>query len=152
MTKHAFFSVFFSLFILSGIAIADKPPIYSHKKKGAIKGVDVVAYYSLNPGDKAVKGSDMYTYNWNGATWKFANAENLERFKATPEAYVPQFGGYCAFAVAHNFTTSPRPDSWKIINGKLYLNNNRGSFRKWNADPESKIAQAEQNWPAVLSK
>ena len=141
-----------SLLLLSTVAFAAKPPVYSHKRSGAIKGVDVVAYFDLQPGAKAVKGSDDFTYQWQGATWKFSSAENRRRFIDNPQAYVPQYGGYCAFAVAHNFVTSPRPDSWKIVDGKLYLNNNRTSFRRWQEDQAAKIIRADENWPAVLDK
>lgn len=146
------FIALFPLLAIFSLAFADSPEIYSHKKRGAVKGVDVVAYYSLPQGAKAVKGSKDYSYEWKGATWKFANQENLNKFSANPEAYAPQYGGYCAFAVAHGFTTSPRPNNWRIVNGKLYLNNNRSSFKKWLADRENKITKADENWPKVLTK
>jgi YHS domain len=57
-----------------------------------------------------------------GATWYFASAENRDRFAADPERYVPQYGGYCAWAVAHGYTAKIDPEAWKIVDGKLYLN------------------------------
>lgn len=138
------------LMIISTAVYADDPEIYSHKKRGAVKGIDVVAYFDLPEGAKAVKGLKEHTYEWKGATWRFSSAENRQRFSENPEAFAPQYGGYCAFAVSHDFTTSPRPDSWKIVDGKLYLNNNRTSFKKWSKDMENKIAEADKNWPSVL--
>ena len=143
---------FFVTFFLCSIVLADNPEIYSHKSKGAVKGVDVVAFFSLPEGAKAVKGSDDYRYEWKGATWKFSSAENRRLFSQDPDAYAPQYGGYCAFAVAHGFVTSPRPNNWKIVDGKLYLNNNRRSFENWKADQPNKIAKADENWPEVLKK
>lgn len=139
-------------YLLATIAFADKPEIYSHRSKGAVKGVDVVAYYALPPGSKAVRGNKEITYTWKDTTWRFSSEANRQKFMANPEAYVPQYGGYCAFAVSHGFTTSPRIDSWKIVDGKLYLNNNKKSFEKWQADLSNKIATADKNWPSVLSK
>lgn len=133
-------------------AFAEDDEIYSHKRHGAVKGVDVVAFFDLPEGAKAIKGSDDYVYEWKGATWKFSNEENRRRFSRDPDHYAPQYGGYCAFAVAHGFTTSPRPDNWKIVDGKLYLNNNSRSFERWLADHENKIAEADKNWPKVLKK
>ena len=133
-------------------SFAADPEIYSHKTRGAIKGADVVAYYSLPAGAKAVKGLDKFTYEWKGATWKFSSEENRQKFIEQPDVYVPQYGGYCAFAVAHGFTTSPRPNSWKIVDGKLYLNNNKRSFKKWVEDQDNKIELADKNWPEVLTK
>ena len=143
--------IFFTfVFALSQVVFADDPEIYTHRSKGAIKGVDVVEFYNLPAGAKAVKGSDKYTYEWKGATWKFSSQENLDKFSKEPDVYAPQYGGYCAFAVAHGFTTSPRPNNWKIVDGKLYLNNNKKSFDKWKADYENKIKKADENWPKVL--
>ncbi len=134
------------------LALAADPPIYSHAKKGAVKGADVVAYFSLEPGAKYVKGSDEFTHEWNGATWKFASAENRDNFAANPQAYAPQYGGYCAFAVSHGFTKPVNPNKWKIVDGKLYLNLNGIAYRKWEADQSAAIVRADNNWPLVLKQ
>lgn len=57
----------------------------------AVKGYDVVAYFTLG---KPTKGDSKFSYEWKDATWRFANAEHLEAFKADPEKYAPQYGGY----------------------------------------------------------
>lgn len=138
--------------LASVMAAAAKPEIYSHRYKGAVKGVDVVAYHSLPAGAEAVKGEKEHSFEYKDATWYFANAENKALFKANPERYVPAYGGYCAFAVSHGFVTSPRPDSWKLIDGKVYLNNNKKSFQKWEDKQDEKIQKADANWPSVLGK
>jgi len=138
------------LVCLSSAVIAENSEIYSHRSKGAIKGIDVVAYFSLPDGAKALRGSNEFTYEWKGATWKFISEENRDAFSRNPDKYAPQYGGYCAFAVAHGFTTSPRPNNWKIVGGKLYLNNNAKSFEKWLQDKDNKIAKGDENWPEVL--
>lgn len=139
-------------FLFSSFVAAAKPEIYSHKRKGAVKGIDVVAYFSLEPGAKAVKGDKKITYDYKDATFRFATEENRALFVKNPEKYIPQYGGYCAFAVSKNFTTSIRPDSWTIVDGKLYLNHNSASRKYWRKDRDKKIALADANWPAVLSK
>ncbi len=48
--------------------------------------------------------------------------ENLNKFKANPPQYAPQYGGYCAWAVANNDTAKGDPLQWAIYNGKIYLN------------------------------
>ncbi len=57
----------------------------------AIKGYDTVAYHTEN---RAMKGKREFSYNWNDAVWYFATAENRDLFKADPERYAPQYGGY----------------------------------------------------------
>jgi YHS domain-containing protein len=68
-----------------------KSPINTDRHGWAVKGYDVVAYFTL---DKPTRGTDQYTYQWQGAIWRFANARHLEAFKAAPQRYAPQYGGY----------------------------------------------------------
>lgn len=135
---------------LSQSLFAADPDIYSHKKHGAIGGVDVVAYYSLEAGDKAVKGDKSITHEYKAATWRFSSVENRDLFAANPEQYAPQYGGYCAFAVSHNFTKPIDPNKWHIVDGKLYLNYNWIADRKWQKDIGASITRGDQNWPTVL--
>ncbi|WP_226703211.1 YHS domain-containing (seleno)protein [Microbulbifer elongatus] len=125
--------------------------IYSHFFRDALKGADVVAYHSLEPGQKAVKGSPDITYDWAYVTWRFATEENRDLFAADPEKYIPAYGGHCAYAMSRGFEAPPRPDSWTIIDSKLYLNNNQKSFEIWERDTEGNIDKANQNWVEINS-
>ena len=138
------------LLLLAGAAQAADPNIFS-TKKGAIRGVDPVAYFSLEPGDSAVKGDDAFTHEWMGATWKFVSAENRDAFAADPEKYAPQYGGYCAFAVSHGFTKPINVNAWRIVDDKLYLNLSKGVKRKWEKDIPGNISRADGHWPTALS-
>src|ERR1700733_156566 len=63
----------------------------------ALHGYDVVAYFNQG---KPVKGESEYTYSFNGASWRFANQKNMNEFKANPEKFIPQYGGYCAYGMS----------------------------------------------------
>ena len=136
--------------LLAGNAHAADPNIFA-TKKGAIRGFDPVAYFTLQPGDSAVKGSDEFTHEWMGATWKFVNAANRDAFAAEPEKYAPQYGGYCAFAVSHGFTKPVNVNAWRVVDNKLYLNLSKGVKRKWEKDISGHISRADNNWPTVLT-
>lgn len=112
----------------------------------AIDGYDAVAYFTEG---RPVQGSDEFSFEYKGAEWKFASREHLEMFKADPEAYAPQYGGYCAYAVANGDTASAEPDLWTIHDGKLYLNYNRSINARWREDIETFIEQADQQWPQI---
>ncbi|MGI9283972.1 MAG: YHS domain-containing (seleno)protein [Pseudomonadales bacterium] len=131
-------------------SFAADPQVYSHESKGAIKGTDPVAYFSLTEGTKAVPGREEFSSQWNGATWYFSSQENKASFDANPVMYAPQYGGYCAFAVSHGFTKPTDPNAWKIVDGKLYLNLSKGVQKKWLKDVPGNIAKADSNWPKVL--
>ncbi len=121
-------------------------PVYSDRGV-AVDGSDMVAYFTQGA---PVKGSDAHTFDWNGVTWQFASAANRDAFAADPDAYAPQYGGYCAWAVSNGYTASTTPEAWKIVDGKLYLNYSRRVQRRWEQDIPARIAAADANWPAVL--
>lgn len=138
------------------IANAEKPPINTLKPgvigasatDTAILGYDSVAYFTEN---KPVPGLDAYTYSWMGAKWKFSSQKNLDLFKATPEKYAPQYGGYCAWAVSQDHTAGIDPEAWKIVDGKLYLNYDKDVQAKWGKDIPGNIGKADANWPGLLA-
>lgn len=127
-----------------------KDPVYTGTFSSlAVSGYDPVAYFTES---KPIKGSGAYEYEWNGATWHFSSAENLNSFKSAPETYAPQYGGYCAWAVSQGYTASSVPEAWRIVEGKLYLNYSKGVQKTWAQDVPGNIAKANTNWPKVLDK
>jgi YHS domain-containing protein len=136
------------LLITMPFAFAAKPPVFADSN-GAIRGYDPVAYFTLGV---ATRGSDEFSTRWQGATYKFSSAENLQRFRQQPEAYAPQYGGYCAYAVSKGATASTVPEAWTIVDGKLYLNYSPGIKQRWQQDTTGNISAADRNWPAVLDR
>ncbi|MGH1539827.1 MAG: YHS domain-containing (seleno)protein [Arenicella sp.] len=126
---------------------ADEGPTYVDRKGFAIKGYDTVAYFTEN---KAIKGDKKFKHQWNEATWLFASAENLSTFKANPEKYAPQYGGYCAYAIANDSYAGIDPKVFTIRNDKLYLNYNNRVLKRWSKKPKKFISQADKFWPELL--
>ncbi len=112
----------------------------------ALSGYDAVAYFTVG---KPVEGKDQFTYAYQGATWKFSSVENLEKFIAAPENYAPQYGGYCAWAMANGDIASAEPEQWTIHDGKLYLNYNRKINARWKENMLEFIQQADREWPMM---
>lgn len=117
----------------------------------AADGADVVAYFSLDADARGVPGTEAFTTEWNGARWRFTSAENLAAFQADPSRFAPQYGGYCAWAVAQGYTAHGDIDAWHVENGRLYLNYNKRIRNRWRKDISGFIAQADANWPGLLS-
>ncbi|MGE0699807.1 MAG: YHS domain-containing (seleno)protein [Hyphomicrobiaceae bacterium] len=113
----------------------------------AVSGFDPVAYHTQN---QAVPGRPEFRVSWKGAEWRFATQANRDAFVAAPDRYAPQFGGYCAFAVASNAIASADPRSFAVVNGKLYLNQSPSIHASWLRDQAGFIRRAEANWPRVL--
>jgi len=133
--------------VFSSAATAGKPRVYSSLLGGAIGGYDPVAYFFQG---KPVPGSSDYALEYQGATWKFSSPENKLAFEREPEKYAPQYGGYCAYAVAHGSTASIDPEAWTVVGGKLYLNNSKAIQNRWSQDIPGNIDKANANWPGVL--
>ena len=114
-----------------------------------LKGYDPVAYF-IN--GAPTKGSDQYSYLWKGVTYRFASAENLEKFKSDPEKYLPQYGGYCAYAMSLNRIADIDPSRWAIVSGKLYLNNGFVAEKLWSLNKSGNIASGDRNWPLYPKK
>ena len=109
----------------------------------ALQGYDPVAYFTEG---KPVKGSGEFTADYMGATFQFASAENRDAFLADPVMYAPQYGGYCAWAMADGKYAKGDANHWKIVDGKLYLNYNTSIQKKWNADIPGFIEKADTHW------
>ena len=128
-------------------ALAAKAAVYTAPfTQLALEGYDPVSYFGGAP----AKGDAKFTTTHKGVQYRFASAQNLARFLASPDAYLPQYGGYCAWAVAGDYTAKGDPLAWKIVNGKLYLNYDLKVQKRWAADIPGNIAKGDHNWPQVL--
>lgn len=116
----------------------------------ALKGYDTVAYFTEN---KPVIGDSKFVSEYKGANWYFSSAENLALFEQNPEKSAPQYGGYCAWAVAEKRAFAPAdPHQWAVVNGKLYLNYDADIKSKWDKDPSGFIEKADKVWPKLISE
>lgn len=126
---------------LTNHAVA-KERVYS-SWRGAIRGHDPVAYFKVG---KPVKGKFEHSLEHAGATWYFSSAENYEAFKASPEKYMPAYGGYCAWAMAKGYFASTVPEAWDIVDGRLFLNYSLGVRTQWREDIPGNIEMGDVNW------
>jgi YHS domain-containing protein len=109
----------------------------------AIKGYDPVAYFRVG---QPTPGRKEYSASYAGATWLFANEENKWAFEATPDTYLPAYGGYCAYGVAQGYLVKVEPEAWSIRDGRLYLNYDLNVRRQWLRDPAKYVDEADRNW------
>ncbi len=115
----------------------------------ALDGYDPVAYFKDN---LPRAGKPEFTTDYNGAKWQFYTAENRDSFVQDPAKYAPQYGGYCAWAVGHNYTAKGDPQAWQIVDHKLYLNYNKDVQAKWLEETPKYIADGDKNWQVLAGK
>jgi len=124
---------------------------YTNEDNVAINGYDVVAYFTQAEG---VRGNSKHTAKHDGADFWFATEQHKNLFVSNPDMYLPQFGGYCAFAIAkHNAKVSSDPGTFKIVDGKLYLFFNdyykgtpMNTMIPWNGNEAKMRITANENW------
>ena len=121
---------------------------YTHSTPG-ISGYDPVAYFTDG---KPMRGSGYQVSVFEGVTYAFASEEHKEMFEANPEKYVPAYGGYCAYGVAVGKKFVTDPEVWRIVDGTLYLNLDRGIQRTWEKDVPGYIKKADVNWSEIKDK
>ena len=129
---------------VEGLAAGDAVSVDADRV--AIQGYDTVAYFTAG---KPVKGRPEFEAEWQGARWRFANAEHRDMFSANPETYAPRFGGYCVMGVAMGLSERPNPEAWVIIDGKLYLASYKQDIDDLNKDVAGNIQKAEAGWRAM---
>jgi len=111
-------------------------------------GVDPVSMFA----DEAPRlGDAVHTAQHDGVDYYFASAEARQRFEADPEAYLPQFGGFCAFGVFVGKKLDGDVRFADIVDGKLYLFVNAAIFEKYLENKDEVIAGAFAAWPGIRS-
>jgi YHS domain-containing protein len=113
----------------------------------AIGGYDPVAYFTSN---RATEGKKEISTVYEGVMYRFATIQNKDAFKNNPAKYEPQYGGWCAYAMgAKGEKVEVDPETFKIVNGKLYLFYNKyfnNTLKSWNEDEPHLRTNADQHW------
>jgi YHS domain-containing protein len=140
-------SLILAIVIAASLSAEAIQPVNTSSDGTAIKGYDPVAYFTES---KPVKGLKQLEHVHEGATYRFATAANRDLFKADPARYLPQYGGYCSWAVSKGHTASISPNAWKIVDGRLFLNHPlaKGKFER---GYQTAIPKADRNWPKILA-
>ncbi len=146
--KHLLFIAFLTI----GLSLNAQSINYNTEKGFIAEGHDVVAYFN----NQVKKGNSKYVATFDSIKLKFSSQENLNTFKADPEKYVPQYGGWCAYALgAKNKKVSIDPETYEIREGKLFLFYNswgNNTLESWLESPESLKIKADKNWEVVKNK
>lgn len=152
--KHSLLLLLFMTLAFS--AFSQTPEIrkkqYNLSNNLAISGYDPVAYFTSK---KAIKGKSTYSVIEKNVTYYFSSKENLETFVKNPSAYEPEYGGWCAYAMGATGEKVPvDPETFKIVNNKLYLFYNRffnNTLKDWNKDEANLKSKADIAWKKFIN-
>lgn len=123
-----------------------RAPLNVDSKGLALRGYDPVAYFTAG---QPRSGRPELTSTVEGATYRFASAANKAAFDKEPQRYLPQYGGFCAWAAAQGYKADADPRAWSIVDGRLFVNYSASVHRSWRAEQARFIRQGDANWPKV---
>lgn len=140
------------LTVIPGASITAAGAILGSQKQGAIAvdGYDVVSFFG--EGNRPIAGSAQFTIPLEGELYRFATQANADAFKADPTAYLPRYGGHCAWAAAQGYIAPGDPKFATVVDGKLYFNYNAKVQADWSKDIPGFITNADRNWPNIASE
>lgn len=142
------------LSILGYPLLAQQPQIrqkeFNVKDNVALQGYDPVSYFSGEP----TAGTSSIRFTYKGIIYQFTNTNNLNMFKAAPDKYEPAYGGWCAYAMGESGEkVKVDPETFKIINGKVYLFYNfwgNNTLKDWNEKESQLKLAADRNWKKFI--
>lgn len=120
--------------------------IHMDEDRVAVSGYDLV---SVTSGKQPIMGRPQYRIEHEGVNYHFISERNALQFKADPEKFLPEFGGFCAYGVRMGQRHRVDPSAFEIVDGRLYLFLDRATRQLWREDVKGNIARAEQRWSAV---
>ncbi len=145
------------LILITGLFLLNMAPLLAQSNSYntdestiVLDGYSPVSYIEYG---KARIGNRAFKANYDGVTYFFVNSEEKKLFQSKPQKYIPQYGGWCAYAVSLGYKYRPNPDSFRVVDGKLYLftiNVEANFVNAWEKEGKEKhIARADRNWKSM---
>lgn len=139
------------LLIATSVSIKAQDKHTNIQNNFGTSGYDLVSYFN----SKALKGKDNFTLKHEGVSYRFSSKLNLMKFEQAPEKYLPQYGGWCAYAMAtKGEKVKVNPKTFELRNGKLFLFYNAyfdNTLENWLEEgPEELVNRADNNWAKIM--
>lgn len=130
----------------AGLPASASHRIAKSRRGVAIGGYDTTAYFTVQA---ARPGAAPHAVVWRDATWQFTTAEDAARFAAQPEAFAPQFGGFCTRAMSLRQIVPADPEVWRIYGDKLYMFAKPLGGTVFDKGQDAMIAKAQAYWDTL---
>lgn len=141
--------------LIFSLGLLISPPVQQHTNSShgvGMEGYDPVAYFVDH---KATTGLKDHQKKFEGVTYYFASLEHQHLFESNPARYLPQYGGWCAYAIGTSGDkVKVDPNTFKIVDGKLYLFYNfkgQNTLDYWNRDEPRLVTEANKQWADIIN-
>jgi len=108
-----------------------------------IHGYDLVSYHHE---EGPVKGATTFSVKYKSHTLLFSSEETRDEFLGSPEYYMPAYNGYCAYGMVFGMKSKIDPLEFDIVDGKLFLQLDSGTRRRWNRKMNRNIKKGNRAW------
>jgi YHS domain-containing protein len=159
------FPVLIALAMTACTSVAAPPadPVRNNPDGVGIDGYSPVSYFTEGHPER---GDPSFSSEYEGVTYYFTNAGQVDLFRNDPARYLPAHGGWCTLMMGGSGRRTPgHPESFVIIDDRLMLfwsgdtEQTRGMGlmnwgRKTNGVPDEEreyIARADKQWDSFLS-
>lgn len=135
----------FILLLFTSLGTVAQSRLAAEKDAIAFGGFDVTAYFEGN----VVEGKASIDLVHEGVTLLFASEASKATFISNPKKYFPEYGGWCAIAMAEGAFVIPDYRYYKIQDGRLLFFRVKAFFNgltQWNKDPDSNFVKANGNY------
>ena len=114
-----------------------------------LDGYDAVTYFTDY---KAIKGDEIFSVRYNGATYWFYSEEHVSIINDNPGKFAPQYGSFCGYEMSLNKLRPVDPNIWQIVDGRLILQHTQDAYELFNKDAKGNTAKADGYWPEQVKK
>ena len=122
MINYRYTFDFLTILLIIFLAVTSPVVAQSAADSVALTGYDPVAYFEQG---HASKGLKEVRVTYEGATYLFSSQQNKALFEEHPTKYLPEYDGWCAYAIAKKSSRKlPDPRIWTIQEGRLLLFSN----------------------------
>lgn len=114
-----------------------------------LRGYDPISYFVAGTPQM---GTKQFSAAHKGVTYHFTSEDNRKKFAVMPDAFAPQFGGFCQTGVALLKKLDGDPTVWRVADGKLFVYVNEGAKAKFLENIPAHTVAADSNWPRIMDK
>lgn len=111
-----------------------------------LKGYCPVSYWSA---EGPVKGDARYKSAYGDAVYHLSSEAAKKQFDAEPTKYLPEYRGFCAVGVSTNRRHPGDAEAYRLHEGRLFLFFDQQTRSKFDADPASIVAAADEKWQTL---
>ena len=115
-------------------------------KNNDAKPFDPVAIFTDS---KAVPGDKTITATKGGITYWFANQDNARLFNSNPQKFEPNYGGWCARAMAVGQKVVINPSIFTVVGNRSFFFVNQRAKRYFDSMLDVNIEKADQEWEKI---